>query len=406
MREPIPRLSRMREERGQVIVFVVLAFVILIGMIGITIDIGYAYKTQRDLQSAADAAALAGAQELPDATAATTMATQYGASSTGGNKITKVPVTESITTSCVTSIPGCNPVNTVAVNETADVPTFFAKVFGLSSFKVHVKATACSPCGSKPVDVMLVLDRTGSMCQDSLGRADPACTDLNNARAGIKSFLSNFDPKIAWVGLAVLPPATTVSNRCAAPATGNYNSLTAAYTIVPMSNDYKNADGSWNNSSNFLTTLACVQGAGSTSYSNAIEAAQAELEKDGRPKVPDVIVFMSDGAANIGPSYYASNSPYRTQPCHQGVTSSGLAKAKGTTVYSIGYAVDDDTGGCVNSVPNPDVPESPAITIRQALSGIASDPSNYFEKPGPGQLTGIYNAIAQDIAHGASSLIG
>ncbi len=403
MRNPIPRFSRTRDESGQVIVFVVLAFVVLVGMVGITIDIGYAYKTQRDLQSAADAAALAGAQELPDVTAATAMATQYGASSSGGNKIWKVPVTENVTTSCVTSIPGCNPVNTVAVNETANVPTFFAKVFGLSSFTVHVKATACSPCGSKPVDVMLVLDRTGSMCQDSSGANDPACTDLNNAKAGIKTFLSNFDPNIAWVGLAVLPPATSVTNRCAAPVTGNYNSLSAAYTIVPMSNDYKNADGSLNNSSNFISTLNCVQGAGNTAYANAIEAAQAELDKDGRPKVPDVIVFMSDGAANTGPTYYATNSPYRTQPCHQGITSSGLEQAKGTTVYSIGYAVDDDTGGCKSYTGSV---ESPAITIRQALQGIATVPSNYFEKPNPGSLKGIYTAIAQDIGHGASSLIG
>jgi Flp pilus assembly protein TadG len=403
MRHRIPLLNRIRDERGQVIVFVVIAFVVLVGMIGIVIDIGYAYKTQRDLQAAADAAALAGAQQLPDSTAATATATQYGASSSGGNKITKVPVTETITTSCISSIPGCNPVNSVAVNETANVPTFFAKVFGLNSFSVHVKATACSPCGSKPVDVMLVVDRTGSMCQNSSGANDPACTDLNNAKAGVRTFLSFFDPTIAYVGLAVLPPATSVTTRCAAPLTANYNLATAAYTIVPMSHDYKNADNSLNNSSNLLSTLNCIQGAGSTSYSNAIEAAQAELDKDGRAKVPDVIVFMSDGAANTGPTYYATNSPYRTQPCHQGITSSNLQKAKGTTVYSIGYAVDDDTGGCRSYT---GAVESPAITINQALQGIASNPSNYFVKPAPGSLQGIYTAIAQDISHGSSSLIG
>ena len=403
MRIPNPISSRIRDERGQVIVFVVIAFVVLVGMIGIVIDIGYAYKTQRDLQAAADAAALAGAQELPDSAAAKTLATQYGASNAGGNKITKVPVTETITTNCISTIPGCNPVNSVAVNETADVPTFFAKVFGLNSFTVHVKATACSPCGSKPVDVMLVVDRTGSMCQNSAGANDPACTDLNNAKAGVRTFLNFFDPTIAYVGLAVLPPATSVTNRCATPATGNYNSVTAAYTIVPMSHDYKNADGSLNNSSNLLSTLNCIQGAGSTAYANAIEAAQAELDAHGRPKVPDVIVFMSDGAANIGPTYYATTSPYRTQPCHQGITSSNVEKAKGTTLYSIGYAVDDDTGGCRSYT---GAVESPAITINQALQGIASNPGNYFVKPAPGSLQGIYTAIAQDISHGSSSLIG
>ena len=250
MRKHIPVFSRAREEGGQTIVMVVIAFVVLTGMIGIVIDIGYAYKAQRDLQSAADAAALAGATQLPDASAATATATQYGASPSGGNAVTRATVTESITTACISSIPGCNPVNSVAVSETADVPTYFAKIFGLNSFKIHVKATACSPCGSKPVDVMLVVDRTGSMCQNSAGQADPACTDLNNARAGVKTFLSFFDPNLAYVGLGVLPPATSVANRCAVPATGNYNSPSAAYTIVPMSHDYKNPDDTLNNSSN------------------------------------------------------------------------------------------------------------------------------------------------------------
>ncbi len=403
MREQKPILSRLSDERGQVIVFVVIAFVVLTAMVGVVIDIGYAYRTQRNLQATADAAALAGAQQLPDSTSATSVATQYGASTSGNNQVGNVPVTESISTSCITTIPGCSPVNSVSVSETATVPTFFSKVLGFNSFKIKVKATACSPCGSRPVDVMLVLDRTGSMCQDSSGANDPACTDLNNAKDGIRTFLSFFDPNLAWVGLAVLPPATSVSGRCNTPATGNYNSTTAAYTIVPMSHDYKNPDNSLNTSSNLLSTLNCIQGGGSTSYSNAIEAAQAELDAHGRAGVPDVIVFMSDGAANTGPTYYSTSSPYRTQPCHQGATSAGLSKVKGTTVYSIGYALNDDTGGCRSYTGSV---ESPAISVTQALTNIATDPSHFFLKPNPGSLQGIYSAIANDIGHGASSLIG
>ena len=304
----------------------------------------------------------------------------------GNNQVgNNVPVTESISTSCIATIPGCSPVNSVSVSETATVPTFFSKVLGFSSFKIKVKATACSPCGSRPVDVMLVLDRTGSMCQDSSGANDPACTDLNNAKAGIRTFLSFFDPNLAWVGLAVLPPATSVSARCNTPATGNYNSASAAYTIAAMSHDYKNPDNSLNTSSNLLSTLNCVQGGGSTSYSNAIEAAQAELDAHGRAGVPDVIVFMSDGAANTGPTFYSTSSPYRTQPCHQGATSAGLSKVKGTTVYSIGYALDDDTGGCRSYTGSV---ESPAITVTQALTNIATDPVALLPEAEPGLPAG------------------
>ena len=50
--------------------------------------------------------------------------------------------------------------------------------------------------------------------------------------------------------------------------------------------------------------------------------------------------------------------------------------------------------------------ESPAITVTQALTNIATDPSHFFLKPNPGSLQGIYSAIANDIGHGSSSLIG
>lgn len=396
------RTGAVSEEQGQAVVFVLMAMVAVIAVVGFVIDIGHAYQAQRSLQGAADAAALAGAQQLPDPVLAQTTATQFGSTAAGKNHITDVSVTEQVATSCNATIPGCSPVNMVSVNESATVPTFFSKIVGVNSFNVRVHAAACSPCGAKPVDIVLVLDRTGSMCQASDGSYDPACTDLNNAKAGMRTFLGYFDSSMAHVGLTVLPPATTVSSRCNSPSSSNYNSTTAAYNVVPLSSDFRNPNGTLNASSNLVSTLACIKGAGTTSYANAIEAAQAELVAHGRVNVPRMIVFFTDGAANTGPTYYPTSSPYRTTPCHQGVTSAATVKAAGTVIYSIGYALDDDTGGCRSY--NGTV-ESPAITVRQALTQIASSPDKFLERPGPGELQTIYSAVAQDIAHGTSSLI-
>ena len=119
-------------------------------------------------------------------------------------------------TKCVTAIvTGCTPtngqVNSISVTSTSVVQTVFAKVIGFDSFTVKASATACSPCSMKPLDIMVVLDRTGSMCQFSNGQNDPACTDLNNAREGIQTFLRLMDPQLHHVGLAVLPPSTGTS---------------------------------------------------------------------------------------------------------------------------------------------------------------------------------------------------
>jgi hypothetical protein len=172
--------------------------------------------------------------------------------------------------------------------------------------------------------------------------------------------------------------------------------------IAPLSHDYKNKDGTLNTSSNLVSTVNCVQGGGSTAYANAIDAAQQELNKDGRAGVPDIIVLLSDGAANTGPSYYSTTSPYRTQPCHQGVTSAGNAKGAGTTIYTIGYALGDDTGGCTSYTGQA---EKPAITVYQAMTNMASDPTDFYNQPTPGQLNTIYTQVASDLRHGASSLI-
>ena len=71
---------RPQEERGQVIVLVVVMLIVLLGFAALVIDVGYAYYAHRTLQASADAAALAGAQELPNATAAELVARQYSSS--------------------------------------------------------------------------------------------------------------------------------------------------------------------------------------------------------------------------------------------------------------------------------------------------------------------------------------
>jgi hypothetical protein len=387
------------------VVFVLLSLLVFLGMAGFVIDIGYAYFAQRSLQASADAAALAGAQELPDPSAAATVAKQYGGEDGAKNEKDSVQsVTTTVTTKCLSSAPGCDPVNAVVVEEKAEVGTIFAKVLGIDSFDVDVRSVACSPCGAKPLDIMLVLDRTGSMCQDHWGNSDPSCADLNNARNGMKTFLGLLDPTTDWVGLAVFPPATSLSAKCNTPASSNYDSTSSKYVIVPLSNNYK-VNGVLNTSSNLVSTINCQKGGGTTSYANAIENAKAQLNASGRPDVQDVIVFLSDGAANTGPAYYSSTSPYRRQPCHQGVTSAGASKAAGTLVFSIGYDLNALNGGANKCQSYTGADESPAITAYQALQQIASDPEAFYNQPNPGQLNTIFTRVAADISRPAARLV-
>jgi hypothetical protein len=395
---------RARDDDGQSLIIVVLFLAVLLGFCAVCLDVGHAYLAQRRLQSSVDAAALAAAQELPDVSSARAFADSYG--SGGSNAPEGVDgVQMTVTTRCIASIPGCAPANAVVVKETGKVTTAFAKIFGISDFTVHASATACSPCGERPLDVMLVLDRSGSMCTNESGGPDPACTDMENARAGMRTFLGFMNPALDHVGLAVLPPATDLSAKCSKPPdSASYNSTASPYVIVPLSSDYRSG-AALNDASNLVSTIDCVKANGYTAYANAIDAAQTELATHGRPGTQKVIIFLSDGAANTGPLYYAATSPYLVTPCHQGIASSQAAGSGGSTVFAIGYDLAHDRCQAEDKATQRRTNEIPAITSEQALRGIASTSAQFYNQPDAAQLNTIFTAIATDILHGASRLV-
>jgi len=73
------------DQRGAIIVFFALCLPILIGFMGLAVEVGYWYSQHRNLQSAADAAAVAGSYDLTNAvTYANREATNNGWNSTDG----------------------------------------------------------------------------------------------------------------------------------------------------------------------------------------------------------------------------------------------------------------------------------------------------------------------------------
>jgi len=68
---------RRDDERGAVMVIFALLLVVMLGMAALVVDVGYATQKKRQLQNAVDAAALAGAQDLPNLTAAIATVKSY-----------------------------------------------------------------------------------------------------------------------------------------------------------------------------------------------------------------------------------------------------------------------------------------------------------------------------------------
>ena len=84
-------MTERRRERGQAAVLTVVFMIVLLGMAAAVLDVGSWYKEDRELQATMDAAALAGAQALPDDTAeASALAEQYSTTNGGGLDETEI----------------------------------------------------------------------------------------------------------------------------------------------------------------------------------------------------------------------------------------------------------------------------------------------------------------------------
>jgi hypothetical protein len=150
----------MKNQRGQSLVLSLLFMTVLIGMAAIVIDVGSWYRADRKLQANADAAALAGAQELPGSTAAAReTAVSYATSNDGGLKPDDVTFRTSFT-----------PNDTIQVVTDRPAPGFFAQLFGRNSVDVRAKAAArVGPLGKAKWAAPIAVDVTHPMLQ--CGRA-------------------------------------------------------------------------------------------------------------------------------------------------------------------------------------------------------------------------------------------
>jgi uncharacterized membrane protein len=126
----------LRDESAAAAILAVAGIFALVGFGALSVDVGYLYSAQRELQASANAAALAGARDIgvggnPQATA-----TSY--SSATGNKnanpnLTLASITSTLfcfhtggtCTTNQTSAPPNTPANGIQVQEQATVPLFF-----------------------------------------------------------------------------------------------------------------------------------------------------------------------------------------------------------------------------------------------------------------------------------------
>ncbi len=403
-------------ERGQSLVLMAGLLIGLLGMAALVIDLGNVYFSYRQLQAATDAAALAGAEDLPNTTASVT-ATTYSSANVGNKNYNSsqsvmTNVTETATLQCLTTtqVPCLPPsgMNAIVVTETAKVKTTFAKLFGVSSVNISATATGSAKNGNfGPFNVMMVVDNTPSM-----SLTDPGCTlpspnntEIGCALAGLRTLVSTLAPcastlsscgstftPVDEVGLEVFPQLSNAAqgasdtdcNVNTKPTFVNY-ATAGVYNVLPLGSDYRNSDSS---ALNTQSAMAKAIGGGvsgcapltvstgqNTYFAGAINDAQSQLTSNSRANTTNVIVLLSDGDSNVPSGQILTSERYNQ--CQQAITAAHNAALAGTWVYTIAYgAITSSSTSC--KYDNPAYGGSKAISACQTLQQMASDSTKFF----------------------------
>ncbi len=197
---------KLNREAGQVLVFVALTLVVLIGVMGLAIDIGYLRYMKRQIQTAADAGAIAGALELSSCgsgcgasiqTAADTASGENGFAN--GAKGVNIVVNNPPKTA---GDPYSTDDNVVEVIISQPEPVHFASIFGLSSATVNARADARVSSGSNCVYALNTLAVT-------VGTVDSSCGMIIEATLDCLGLITA--PKIGVVGGSPCPGTSPVA---------------------------------------------------------------------------------------------------------------------------------------------------------------------------------------------------
>ncbi|NND01633.1 MAG: hypothetical protein HKN91_02500 [Acidimicrobiia bacterium] len=127
-------------ERGATLVLASAVLVVLIGMAGFSVDLGWLYSQRTEATKAAESAALAGVVHMPNPTA-----TAWGPGAEAfdiARDIADRKGYEHGTNAVVNPLEVAGFPNRLTVEVSRDVPTFFMRVFGVDTVSVDTKATA------------------------------------------------------------------------------------------------------------------------------------------------------------------------------------------------------------------------------------------------------------------------
>lgn len=227
-----------QNEAGQALPLFVLFLFIFLGFCAMSIDVGRFVWARTSMQAGVDAAAIAAAQDMPNQTAAEATAAAYWADNA------QFIINQGTNVALTVSYPPGN--KRIRVAGEADIPTWFAKFFGVDEWHVSAEGDA----EAQVLDIAVVFDISGSMCYDTFffaenstsylmspGRMSPTggsfpvlAGDQNTAMAGTQTQVTATQTTIRLNDVSIFNSTNAATNRANFGTTWNTNQ---PYYLVP-----------------------------------------------------------------------------------------------------------------------------------------------------------------------------
>ena len=410
-----PCPCREPRQRGAVHVLVAVLIPILLGVAGLALDMGNLYLSQTRLQAAVDAGALAGALQLP-----------YDPDLT--KDIARTAAIDMVHTNYpeaeIQGVTAGTDIRSLRVTATAQVKTMLMEILGVTSNKVT--ATACA--GFNNLEVVLVIDNTGSMKGTPITRVREASVDLvdliipDGAAPNTRVGLVPFRGKIKALDADGYPSGCL--NADGTQNVGIHPDLMYLYNALPS---YKKSQVNLDTCTDIppiqaLTTdkdalTSAINEMDALGYGsgtvisegikwgrNVLSPESPYTQGSSDPKVRKIMIVLTDGdtedgtcggayASTFTPNNYWTNAYYgmKVQDCHCNnggclnaamLTEAQNAKNAGIEIFSIRFGDSDTTD---------------IALMKQIASSRTGTEDHYFNAPSAEDIPDVFKLIGKQL---------